>query len=251
MKKIAISQKKAFIICALILAASAAGKKVLINSLQIYLRKEPIELKAAFDDFSEDKLALGGYKVTQKAKITNKDIERELGTTEYLIWELEDLSVDDRDEARFCSLFITYYTGINDRIPHVPEECYFGTGNRVKGFNDVDAVIDVGGNSKEFEYRKLTFTSTSENIWGGTTEFSVCYLLRVNGRYAGNRTSARNIMARNLFGKYSYFSKVEWRFQGKYGLPDGQKTIEASQKLLETILPILEQDHWPDIENKS
>ncbi len=248
MKKIAISQRNAFIICALILAVSAMGKKAIISSLQIYLTKLPIDLKASFDDLSEEKLLEAGYKVVNKSRITNRDVERELGTTEYLIWELEDLTVDQADSARFCSLFITYYTGINDRIPHVPEECYFGAGSRVKDIKDISAVIELDNGVNEVDYRELVFTASSDSIWGGVNEFSVCYLLRVNGKYAGNRTAARNIMARNLFGKYSYFSMVEWRFHGKISLASQETTFKASQKLLETILPILEQDHWPDIE---
>jgi hypothetical protein len=52
-----------------------------------------------------------------------------------------------------------------------------------------------------------------------------------------------------MFGKYSYFSKVEWKFYNiKFGsstYPDKQEASAASEKLLGVILPILEKDHWP------
>jgi hypothetical protein len=245
MIRLGISAKAAFIICVIILAASAAGKKALINRLQIYLNKESIDLTIPFDDLDENKL--GRYKVIRKSKIENQDIVDELGTTDYLIWELEDTAVDEDDDARYCSLFITYYTGINDRIPHVPEECYFGSGNRVKEIIDNNLEITFDDQNSKLDYRQLIFASKAKDVWGSGVEFSVCYILKVNGKYAGNRTAARNIMASNLFGKYSYFSKVEWRFHGKFNIPDEQKVSQASKHLLEAILPVLEDDHWPDI----
>ncbi|MFI4911426.1 MAG: hypothetical protein ACIAQZ_07140 [Sedimentisphaeraceae bacterium JB056] len=247
MNKIGLSKKAAFIICVVILATSAIGKKAIINKLQIYLRKEPINLKNPLDSLDENRL--GKYKVIKKTKIENNDIVEELGTTDYIIWELENTSLEDKDSTKYCSLFITYYTGINDRIPHVPEECYFGAGNRVKAMLDNSIEVEYKNIKNDINYRQLVFTSKAEDIWGTGTEFSVCYLLKVNGKYAGNRTAARNIMASNLFGKYSYFSKFEWRFHGKYNLPDQEKVANASKDLLETVLPILEEDHWPDIVN--
>jgi hypothetical protein len=245
MSKFRISSKTAFVVCIAILAVSAIGKKALINSLQIYLQKEAIALKNPFDKLDASKL--GNYSVVRKSKIENQDIVDELGTTDYLIWELEDTSADEKDSTKYCSLFITYYTGINDRIPHVPEECYFGAGNRVKEMLDNHLELELNNVKQQFDYRQLVFTAKTEDIWGTGAEFSVCYLLRVNGKYAGNRTSARNIMASNLFGKYSYFSKVEWRFHGKYSIPEQKEVRQASMKLLEAVLPVLEEDHWPDI----
>ncbi|MHC4084712.1 MAG: hypothetical protein ACYSU3_07240, partial [Planctomycetota bacterium] len=52
-----------------------------------------------------------------------------------------------------------------------------------------------------------------------------------------------------IFSKYSYFSKVEWKFFNirfnKLIYPGKEEAIAASQKLLSVILPILEKEHWP------
>ncbi len=243
---IKFTNRVAFIICVIVLAGSAISKHALINALQIVLTKEAIELKTSFDNLSDDKL--GVYSVAKKSIIENKDVLNELGTNDYLIWELEDTSVPDSSNTKYCSLFITYYTGINDRIPHVPEECYFGAGNRVKGTLDESFILDRKlGVGEDITYRRLVFTSQSQDIWGSGSEFSVCYVLRVNGKYAGNRIAARNLIARNLFGKYSYFSKVEWRFNGKFGQPTDAEVTEATAKMLGIVLPILEEEHWPDL----
>ncbi|MGA2093785.1 MAG: hypothetical protein ABSH16_10320, partial [Sedimentisphaerales bacterium] len=59
----------------------------------------------------------------------------------------------------------------------------------------------------------------------------------------------RRILNKNLFGKFSYFSKVEWKFYGNnFGrmiYPDKQEAVAASEKLLKVILPVLEQQCWP------
>jgi hypothetical protein len=51
---------------------------------------------------------------------------------------------------------------------------------------------------------------------------------------------------KNLFGKTSYFCKVELVFNRSSMAPSKEQTVTASQKLLTVILPILEQDYWPD-----
>jgi hypothetical protein len=58
-------------------------------------------------------------------------------------------------------------------------------------------------------------------------------------------------MFKNLFGKYSYFSKVEWDFSGRSGhgtkiRPNQDEIVEASEKLLNVLVPLLEKEHWPD-----
>ena len=94
------SRKTAFIICVCVLAVSAIGKRTLINAMQIYLRKDPIALKTQLDNLNESKL--GTYKVIHKSKIQNQDIVDELGTTDYITWELEDSSVPEDSPVRYC-----------------------------------------------------------------------------------------------------------------------------------------------------
>ncbi len=58
-------------------------------------------------------------------------------------------------------------------------------------------------------------------------------------------------MNKNIFGKHSYFSKVEFKFFnvsfGAKIYPDKQQAVEAGQKLLNVVLPILENEHWPEM----
>ena len=73
------------------------------------------------------------------------------------------------------------------------------------------------------------------------------YFFKANGEYANGRTGTRAIMAKNFSCKYSYFSKVEWKFSGT-GSPSVTDIEEASVKLMRILLPLLETQHWPDWE---
>ena len=94
------------------------------------------------------------------------------------------------------------------------------------------------------------FSSKKSGLWQGDTKFPVLYLFNVNATYAGSREEARLILNRNIRGKYSYFCKVEWNFfnikLGAKIYPGKDEAVEASQKLLSVILPVLEEKHWPD-----
>jgi len=168
---------------------------------------------------------------------------------------LEDSEADKSGPVRFCSVFITYYTGNPDQVPHVPEECYVGGGNQrlslesvrlnVKALKFAATEVD-----SRISARYVVFVRSNSDMWEADSKYPVLYFFRANGKYAGSRTETRRIMGENIFGKYSYFSKVEWMFFGnRYGrriYPDKKEAITASEKLLSVLLPVMERDHWPD-----
>jgi hypothetical protein len=258
--------QSAFVICTAILAIAGSGMSLAIKSFGVYLIKEPIPLKKPLDllgltDSNSTSSDIGPYKVVSKTEIDNEEIVESLGTTDYIQWHLEDTLQSDESPLRYCSLFITYY-GIQDRVPHVPEECYMGSGyQRLASesvlFTDIfnsDSQISKDKVTKQSQIpaRYLVFAGTDGNNWASETKFSVFYLFSVNGVYTNNRTETRAVLNKNLFGKYSYFSKVEWKFYNKkFGslvYPKKEKAIQASKKLLRAILPLLEEQHWPDME---
>ena len=101
---------------------------------------------------------------------------------------------------------------------------------------------------KQIGGKYLVFENTGTgNLWM-THSFPVLYLFRVNGKYASNREEARIALGRNLFRKFSYFSKVEIVFNQNLKELTKEDAIIASQKLLGVVLPILENEHWPNWE---
>ena len=240
----------AFLICVAVLVVAASGMSIAIKSFGVYLKKQPMPLKKSLDLLDEK--ALAPYKVLSKYKIENEEIVKGLGTEDYIQWILEDQDVPAESAVRKCLLFITYYD-LPDRVPHVPEECYTGAGHQRLASDNVTFEINSDGAEKKIPARYLVFASTNSNYWGVATKFPVFYLFNVNEVYANSREGTRLALNKNLFSKFSYFSKVEWKFfNTKFGqtmYPSKQEAIKASQKLLSIILPILEKEHWPIAKN--
>lgn len=211
--------------------------------------KKPLPLKSPFDTLDEK--LLSPYKVIKKVKIENKDVIESLGTEEYLQWMLEDTTADLMSPVKNCSLFITYYTGSTDQVPHVPEACYIGGGFELKDKFSVDlnvGDINVPGMEKngKIPATGLVFKSKSDELWQVSAQFPVIYFFKVNGQYKGDRTATR-IALGDLTSQYSYFSKIEIGFNNSRGIyPEKKQAVEAAEKLLKVLLPVLEKNHWPD-----
>jgi hypothetical protein len=235
----------AFLICAGLLAIAAGGMTVAIKMAGIYTKKEPLLLKKSLSEL--DKSNLAPYKVVEKTKIENQDILNTLGTEDYIQWTLENTSVPAENKARFCTLFITYYS-LPDIVPHRPEECYIGGGLQGIKFETVMLRVTQGLNEREIKTRYLVFADTKMEPSLGGTSFPILYTFNANGKF-GDRDDVRKALNKNLFGKFSYFSKVEWKFyniaSGRTTYPNKQEAIAASEKLLTIILPVLEKEHWP------
>ena len=210
------------------------------------VKKEPLPLKKSLDLLDEK--ALSPYKIESKLKISNQEIIESLGTQDYIQWIIEDTDAAVDSAVHKCLLFITYY-GLSDRVPHVPEECYTGGGHQRLTSDSVIFEINENNTTRKIPARYLVFASTNSDYWGMDTKFPVLYLFNVNESYANSREEARFALNKNVFSKYSYFSKVEWKFFNtrfnKPIYPSKEEAITASQKLLSIILPILENEHWP------
>lgn len=245
-KKYKVYLQSSFLICVAVLAVAASTKSVVIKRFGGYLKKEPWPLKKSLDFLDENDLA--SYRVVSKEKISNKEVVKSLGTTDYIQWRLDDPDVSLDSSVRYCSLFITYY-GLPDRVVHVPDECYMGSGYQRLLSDGVTFHVNKEGAEEKIQGRYVVFANTSSKHWGASTKFPILYLFNVNGEYGSSREDTRVILNKNLFGKHSYFCKIEWKFfNSKFGTmvyPEREEAVIASQKLLNVILPILEREHWP------
>lgn len=240
--------KPSFVVCAALLLTAAVSKEAVIRVFGIHMTKLPIPLQHSLDELSE--AALLPYAVRDKSKIQNRDVVESLGTEEYLQWILEDPQAAPGSPTRYCSVFITYYTGNPDMVPHVPDECYIGAGNVLLNTQTLTIEVPREPDPQNVSFQYILFSRTDKNTLR-EDKFSVQYLFHVNGRYGGSRTDTRLALGSNWRSKYSYFSKVEWNFFGKDGFnatvyPDKEQTLEASEKMLAVLLPELERNHWPD-----
>ena len=234
----------AFLICALVLAAAGAGMSVTMKKLGIVFRKEPLPLKKSLEEL--DEMDLTPYKVVSKEKIKNPDTLRKLGTEDYIQWILEDTGQAAGSPVKEFLLFITYYR-LPDRVPHVPEECWTGGGYQNLGSADVTFDINNSGDfDAKVPAKYLVFGPKKTGLWQAGERIPNLYFFKVNGQYAGSREDARLVLNKNLFGKNSYFCKVELVFNRSSIAPGKEQAVAAGEKLLGVILPILERQHWPD-----
>lgn len=230
----------AFLICVAVLAAGEIIKPILGVVIP---DKEPLPLKKPLAFLEEENLS--PYRVISKTEIENKQVVKELGTEDYIQWVLEDTEVSANSAVRNLMLFITYYD-LPDKVVHAPEECYMGGGfERLSSDSITFEVNNENGFRKNIQGEYLVFGSTKSDLWQRQGKFPVMYFFRVNGKYMGSREETRITLNKNIFGKFSYFSKVELAFNQGI-LPDKEEAIAAEERLLGVILPILEAKYWPD-----
>ena len=242
----------AFLICVIVLAGAGSSMSIAIKHFGVYLKKEPLPLKKPLS--SLDETALTPYKVISKDKINNEEIIKSLGTEYYIQWNMEDTEAVADSPVRNCQLFVTYYE-LPDVVPHVPEECYTGSGYQRLSSDSVTFKLDKKDIVMEVPGRYVVFSSSNSGYRQLTAslQFPVLYLFNVNNEYINSRTAARMMLNKNIRSKHSYFSKVEWKFFNiRYGVqiyPSRQEAIAASAKLLRVLLPVLEEEHWPDMKS--
>lgn len=236
-----IFSRPSFVICVVVLGVCAGGLKLTAEWMNLNFRKEEAPLRKEFDDL--DVARLTPYKVLNKAVIPD-DILEELGTEQYLQWSLEDTSVDVTDPGRYLALFITYYTGNPDKVPHVPDQCYTGGGGLIKNSGNYTLEIKgLGIDDDELPVRVLDVHM--ENVLGETKK-TVMYFFGVNGTFRCTRDQVR-LLQNNLFDKYAYFCKVEVSFVRSDKM-SRQKNLAAAQNFFGVLLPLLIEEHWPDWE---
>jgi hypothetical protein len=233
--------RPAFVLCAATLALAGAGMSVATRQLGLMLRKEPLPLRKSLDALDQAKLA--PYQVVAEMKIENREILESLGTEDYIQWVIEDPCEPADSEVGRVLVFVTYYK-LPDRVPHVPEECYTGGGYQRQETKPVTFELD-GGRTHRVPGRYLLFRTLGAGAASGPLRLPVLYLFRVNGQYAESRQDARLRLNRNIFGRASYFSKVELVYNQAFTTPEKNVAVNASERLLSKLLPILEQEHWP------
>jgi hypothetical protein len=235
----------AFLLCVAALAAGGIGSSLAASRLGLSLQKEPLPLKKSLDLLDNNSLA--PYKIESQNKliIENPEIVKSLGTQQYILWIMEDNRSTKSPAGKF-TLFITYY-GSADKVPHVPEECYAGSGYEQLSSDSVTLTIDNnGGFQRNIPAKYLVFADKNAIPGSGKGQFPVIYFFRVNNSYSSGREHTRIALNRSIFQKYSYFSKVELAFNCSKKAPDKEQAIKAAENLMSVILPLLEDEYWPN-----
>lgn len=232
-----------FTISALILGACAVGLGPMTRYMRVVLAKEAIPLRAPLSRL--DKSGLGPYRFVQAITLDSAVVNT-LGTQEYMHWILEDSTLQGKSSPlRYVNLFVTYYTGQPDPVPHVPDACYVGSGYIIESAENTTLQVSGLGASGEVPIRMLTFVKSG--IFG-EDNMPVAYTFHCNGKFVATRQGVRTAV-NNPLDSQAYYSKVEVRF-GWDGasprVPTKAEAIAGTERLFSYLLPLLVEEHWPD-----
>ncbi|MCA9250504.1 MAG: exosortase-associated EpsI family protein [Phycisphaerae bacterium] len=205
--------------------------------------KKMLELRKPFGQMNKDDL--GNYRFKTNLNIS-PEVEDALGAKDYLSWLFVDSSVKDtQDPLRYIRLFVTYYSGGRDLVPHTPDECFLGAG--YQAIEKENMTMPLPSLGIDMPIRVLTFQKS--DVYGRDKP-TVLYNFHCNGEFTETRNGVRSRINSPL-NEYAYFCKIEVSFGGSsrdIGSPGRAESIQAAQKFLDAVLPRLVNDHLPDWE---
>lgn len=224
-----------FLVAMVVLVGGAARLQYAKSHGQLQLIKKALPIRKPLPDM--DLKVLAPWEGTGSRM--RPDTAEELGTTEYALWNLHKPNA--KGTGADASLFLTYYTGVQDQLPHVPEECYTVGGSAVE--SDIELTdVDIGG--KNGSIRKLTFLPTPREMQDGDVGRKyVYYLIAVNGELLASRNTVRIRMA-DPRDSHLYYSKVELAFHADEPVKDNQLDVVAIDLINRTVTELF-KSHWP------
>jgi hypothetical protein len=243
-----------FWVCFALLVCSAVGLKTAARGLGWVFRKEAVPLKQPLQFFDARKLAPQYEKnerLTSRLAPMTEDMLETLGTHEYVQIYLTDPQKPAQDPTQVALLFVTYYTGQPDLVPHVPDECWLAGGyDRVSEETLNIPVSGIGAPDNKVPMRVLEFRARrqSQVSGAGPDVATVAYFFHVNGGYATTRNGVRATML-NPRLRHAYYAKVEVTFLNESSVRAGKPAaVQALGPLLERVMPVLLRDHF-DLSN--
>jgi len=261
--------ERRFATAALVLLVAAAGLNWTVQRLQVHFKKEPVPMRLGPGSFVKGMpTILGDWVQMAREDVLDPDVQRELGTDEFLFCiyvnakalkrsaqELEKDYVTGktyteqktqvaefrrRNATAVLSVALTYYTGSADTVAHIPERCM-----------SADGLEPINPQTETWDWREK---DDSGNLVGhppvpirhitfeGETKWpqNVAYLFHVNGHYESNSLRVR-LALQNLFARHGYYAKVELNCV----TPDSkEQTVNASKAamrdFLKSALPAVE-----------
>ena len=219
-----------------------AGAAILVGpvawSMNFRQAKGAIALKKPLSAMDVDRLH--PYRVTERATLDPVVIDA-LGTDQYIQWTLKDTSLASGDPLHDVQLFVTYDTGGQNLVPHVPDECRLGAGYQpARPHENRDIALDGASIGADVPLRVCTFVKTAVFQ---RDEQTVVYLFHSNGSFAATRDAVR-ILFNDPRDRFGYFSKVEISFPNA----SREESVKGAAKLLSKFLPVLVADHLPDFD---
>ncbi len=117
------SSRAALIVACLTLAASGAGFRAAVGSLNVYLAKSPVLLRQPL----ELPRRAGDWDAVSEDTVLTEEVAEALGTDQYLDRTYAKTRPEGVDPA-MVHVHVTYYTGMIDAVPHIADRCLVSAG---------------------------------------------------------------------------------------------------------------------------
>ena len=269
-----VLKEPAFLVALALLGVAAVGLNAATRAMELHFKKQAVDLSVPRLDDGKQGIPsrLGNWVQATIDEPLDHGLQEVLGTKEFVFrtyvdsravpqsdidW-FADKSSSER-EARIgqiqakrpdavVKLAVTYYTGLVDTVPHIPEKCYVADGF-VPAFDPVTREEAFGvradGSPRNVKYRFLHFQDATNE---GRVDRDVAYLFHVNGRYESSNIGVRREL-QDLRQRYGYFAKVELMTTAQSRAQSSEevktaavaKSQAAFNDLLSALLPELER----------
>lgn len=266
--------KLALIVACITLLGSGAGLRWAVQALNIYLRKEPVELRGSFATLPR---TLGRWRAVGQDAVLDEAQVESLGTQFYFD---RHYALEGAAGSGVMNIHVAYYTGMIDAVPHVPDRCMDAAGfNIVKmplnepldvsrsGWFDDPEFVNLGTGEPypvvqhrnefsgqtmlvrmplgDFKLRVTEFESEKHPglpVFGG-------YFFIANGAAMATPEEVR-MMAFNPREKYAYYCKVQFVYYERGA--DKAQYLSLVSEILRDLLPELMQrlPDWSEVERR-
>jgi hypothetical protein len=233
-------------LAALGLAAVAVG--ILPARIGVFLQKDPVALRKPLQLF--DLRLLGPryerHPGSDQIPPLSHDMIDSLGTSEYVQLLVTDTMAAPDSTSRVAKVFITYYTGQPDMVPHVPDECYLAGGyDKVWSGTLTAKAVGVGAPHDQVPVRVIEFRApaSKRSLAGGDTT-TIMYFFHVNNEWTTTRDGVRTLLT-SPFKRFAYYAKVEVYFSSSNLARNAgrDESLKALGPLLERLMPALYEHH--------
>lgn len=233
-----------YYVCVGLLVAAAVSMQAVARYFQWNLRKQAVPLKKPLSALDTRKLGPAYRPHPIQPPLLDEENVQALGTSEYLLLRLVDTRRARTDPLCVANVFVTYYTGQPDMVPHVPDECYLAGGYDPAGTPEDTFVSLSEAPQDRIPVRAVQFQSRDT-----LNRPTVLYFFHVNGEYRTSRTGVRLRLA-NLWERHGYYAKIEVTFTDDSLDPRRQRfagkaeALAALGPLLARLMPVLLEDHF-------
>ena len=257
------------------LAVGGLGLRIGMQALDVYLKKDPVPLRA---DLGSIPTVMGHWQRIGEDQQMDAAMVESLGTEKYLT---RSYAIDGDPSKGIISLHLAYYTGMIDTVPHIPERCW-GAGGLVQLGDPItmplsvemlsniapDAPVNLATGAK---YPTATLidpvTHIEEKVTLPVGEFAMTvstfqdprasrveqlggYLFIANGRSTASTFGVR-ALAFNLTDRFAYYCKVQLSARYPLGTTPSAVTFKTNaEDFLTQLLPPLMRclPDWPSME---